>query len=86
MEYIHHELEKKFIFGLKVNRLVALSEEARLTIRQEKEAPIIDELIEKIKYKIMVKKIVPKSTLHQSMGYFTLLIHHLKNYTKYPRG
>jgi hypothetical protein len=29
MEYIHHELEKKFIFGLKVNRLVALSEEAR---------------------------------------------------------
>lgn len=29
MEYIHHELGKKFIFGLKANRLVALSEEAR---------------------------------------------------------
>lgn len=29
MEYIHHELGKKFIFGLKSNRLVALSEEAR---------------------------------------------------------
>jgi hypothetical protein len=29
MEYIHHEVGKKFIFGLKANRLVALSEEAR---------------------------------------------------------
>lgn len=29
MEYIHHELGKKFIFGLKANRLAALSEEAR---------------------------------------------------------
>jgi hypothetical protein len=29
MEYIHHELGKKFIFELKANRLVALSEEAR---------------------------------------------------------
>lgn len=29
MEHIHHELGKKFIFGLKANRLVALSEEAR---------------------------------------------------------
>jgi hypothetical protein len=29
MEYIHYELGKRFIFGLKANRLVALSEEAR---------------------------------------------------------
>jgi DDE superfamily endonuclease len=29
MEYIHHELGKKFVFGLKANRLVALSDEAR---------------------------------------------------------
>ena len=29
MEYIHHELGKKFIFGLKANRLVALSEEEK---------------------------------------------------------
>ena len=29
MESIHHELGKKFIFGLKANRLVAISEEAR---------------------------------------------------------
>jgi hypothetical protein len=29
MEYVHQEIRKKFIFGLKANRLVALSEEAR---------------------------------------------------------
>lgn len=29
MEYIHHKLRKKFIFGLKTNRLVAFSEEAK---------------------------------------------------------
>ena len=29
MEFLHHELQKKFIFGLKTNRLVALSEEER---------------------------------------------------------
>ena len=29
MEFIHYELHKKFIFGLKANRLVALSNEAR---------------------------------------------------------
>lgn len=29
MEFIHYDLEKKFIFGMKANRLVALSEEDR---------------------------------------------------------
>jgi hypothetical protein len=29
MEYIHEEVKKKFVFGLKVNQLVAKSEEAR---------------------------------------------------------
>ena len=29
MEHIHHKLGKKFVFGLKANRLVALSEEGR---------------------------------------------------------
>jgi hypothetical protein len=29
MEFIHYELQKKFIFGLKANRLVALSDEGR---------------------------------------------------------
>ena len=63
----------------------ARSPEEILQIRQEKQAPIIDEMIKKIKYKIMDKKIVPKSKLRQAMGYFTLLIPYLKNYTKDPR-
>jgi hypothetical protein len=63
----------------------ARSSEQRLKIRQEKKAPIIDELIEKIKYNIMDKKIVPKSKLRQVISYFTLLIPHLKNDTKDPR-
>tara|TARA_B100001059_G_C17705263_1_gene512371 strand:- start:27 stop:215 length:189 start_codon:yes stop_codon:yes gene_type:complete len=29
LEYINHDLEKKFIIGMKTNRLVALSEEDR---------------------------------------------------------
>jgi hypothetical protein len=35
MEYIHDELGKKFIFGLKANRLVALSEEARKKVSRK---------------------------------------------------
>jgi hypothetical protein len=27
MEFVHYEMKKKFIFGVKANRLIALSEE-----------------------------------------------------------
>jgi hypothetical protein len=64
----------------------ARSPEERLKIRQEKEAPIIDELIEKIKDKLMDAKILPKSKLRQAIGYFIGLIPYLKNYSKDPRG
>ena len=60
----------------------ARSPEERLKIRQEKEAPIIDELIDKIKSKLMDGKILPKSKLKEAMGYFCGLIPYLKNYTK----
>jgi transposase len=60
----------------------ARSPEERLKIRQEKEAPIIDELIEKIKGKLLDGKILPKSKLKEAMGYFCSLIPYLKNYTK----
>jgi transposase len=59
----------------------ARSAEERLRIRQEKEVPIIDELIEKIKAKLMDGKILPKSKLKEAMGYFCGLIPYLKNYT-----
>lgn len=58
------------------------SPEERLKIRQEKEIPIIDELIEKIKGKLLDGKILPKSKLKEAMGYFCGLIPYLKNYTK----
>lgn len=58
------------------------SPEERLKIRQEKEVPIIDELIEKIKTRLVDGKILPKSKLKEAMGYFCGLIPYLKNYTK----
>jgi transposase len=54
----------------------------RLRIRQEKEVPILDELIDKIKKKLTDGKILPKSKLKEAIGYFCGLIPYLKNYTK----
>lgn len=62
----------------------ARSAEERLQIRQEKEIPIIDELIEKIKAKLATGQVLPKSKLREALGYFSGLIPYLKNYTKYP--
>ena len=55
----------------------------RLKIRQEKEVPIIDELIERIKSRLMEGKDVPKSSLRKALGYFCGLIPYLKNYANY---
>lgn len=60
----------------------ARSPEERLRIRQEKEIPIIDELIEKIKARLVDGKILPKSKLKEAIGYFCGLIPYLKNYTQ----
>jgi transposase len=62
----------------------ARAPEERLRIRQEKEIPIIDELIDKIKSKFMDGKNLPKSKLKEAMGYFCSLIPYLKNYTQDP--
>lgn len=62
----------------------ARSPEERLKIRKEKEIPIIDELIEKIKGRLIDGKILPKSKLREAMGYFCGLIPYLKNYTTDP--
>lgn len=60
------------------------SPEERLKIRKEKEIPLIDELITKIKGRLTDGKILPKSKLREAIGYFCRLIPHLKNYTKSP--
>jgi hypothetical protein len=54
----------------------------RSFFRQEKEVPIIDELIDKIKARLIDGKILPKSKLKEAMGYFCGLIPYLKNYRK----
>jgi transposase len=60
----------------------ARSPEERLKIRREKEVPIIDELIDKIKLRLTDGKILPKSKFREALGYFCGLIPYLKNYTK----
>ncbi|MEI6243379.1 MAG: IS66 family transposase [Chlamydiota bacterium] len=62
----------------------ARSPEERLQIRQEKEVPIIDELIYKIKERFVDGKLLPKSKFREALGYFCGLIPYVKNYTKYP--
>jgi transposase len=62
----------------------ARSPEERLKIRQEKEEPIIDELIEKIKTRLLDGKILPKSKLREAIGYFCGLIPYIKNYIRDP--
>lgn len=59
------------------------SEEERLRIRQKKEVPIIDRLIQATKEKLINGKILPKSKLKEALGYFCGLIPHLKNYTQH---
>jgi len=59
------------------------SPEERLRIRQEKEAPIIDELIQKAKQRLIEGKLLPKSKMREALGYFLGLTAHVKNYTKH---
>ena len=60
------------------------SPDERLKIRLEKEIPIIDELIHKIKERLISGKLLPKSKFREALGYFSSLIPYIKNYTKHP--
>jgi transposase len=61
----------------------ARSAEERLRIRQQKESPIIDELIAKIKGRLTDGNLLPKSKFRKALGYFCGLIPYLKNYTQH---
>ena len=61
----------------------ARTPEERLKIRQEKEVPIIDDLIKKIKERLSDPKLLPKSKFREALGYFCGLIPYLKNYTQH---
>jgi transposase len=62
----------------------ARSEEQRLFIRQKKEIPIIDELIQRVKDKLLNGKVLAKSKFKEALGYFCSLIPYLKNFTTDP--
>lgn len=61
----------------------ARTPEERLRIRQEKEVPIIDELIQKIKARLTNGNLLPKSKFREALGYFCGLIPYLKSYTNH---
>jgi len=76
---------RKFRYLFMLERIAwARAPDDRLRIRQEKEIPVIDELIQKIKEKLLEGKVLPKSKLREALGYFSGLIPYLKNYTKHP--
>jgi transposase len=62
----------------------ARSPEERLRIRQEKEAPIIEELQQRITKRLTEGKLLPKSKFREALGYFCSLAPYLKNYTNHP--
>jgi transposase len=57
------------------------SPEERIRIRQEKEIPIIDEIIEKVTNRSTKGNLLPKSKLSQAIHYFLGLVPCIKNYT-----
>lgn len=59
------------------------SEEERLRIRQEKEIPIIDDIIRLIKDRLNNGFALPKSKFKEALGYFMGLVPYLKNYTNH---
>lgn len=63
-----------------------ISEEERLKIRQEQAVPLIEELTERIKNRLLEGKDPPKSKLRQALGYFCGLIPYLKNYTEHANA
>lgn len=74
----------------KINKLFQIEEEAwvktpdeRLKLRQKEAVPIIDELTQAIKDKLIQGKVLPKSNFREALGYYLSLIPYLKNYTQH---
>jgi len=60
----------------------ARSPEERLKIRQEKAVPIINELIEQVKRRLVEGKYLPKSKFREALCYLCSLAPYMKNYTE----
>jgi transposase len=73
-----------------IQQLFAIEETAwmlppleRIQLRQSQAVPIIDALIDRIKKRLTVGIILPKSKFKEALGYFCSLIPYLKNYTQH---
>jgi len=55
----------------------------RVQLRQTQAVPIIDALIDRVKKRLTVGIILPKSKFKEALGYFCSLIPYLKNYTQH---
>ena len=62
------------------------SPEERLKIRKEKEEPIIDDLIEQVKKKLIEGKALPKSKYMKALKYFAGLTPYMKNYLNHEEA
>jgi len=60
------------------------SPDTRVKMRQERAAPLIDELTIAVKDKLLNGKVLPKSNFKEALGYYYSLIPFLKNYTNDP--
>jgi hypothetical protein len=73
-----------------IQQLFAIEETAwmlppleRVQLRQSQAVPIIDALIDRIKKRLTVGIILPKSKFKEALGYFCSLIPYLENYTQH---
>jgi len=64
----------------------ARSPEERIRIREEKEKPILEELIEKVKKKLLEGKSLPKSKYTKALKYFTGVANHINNYLSHEEA
>lgn len=62
------------------------SKEERLKIRKTKEEPIIDEILEAIKRRLIEGKILPKSNFKKALGYILSLSVYVKNYINHSEA
>jgi len=63
-----------------------LCPEERLQLRQSQSVPIIDALIDRIKKRLTVGIILPRTKFKEALGYFCSLIPYLKNYTQHAEA
>lgn len=62
----------------------ARNPQERLRIRGELEKPILDELSQRIKERVLAGGILPKSKFHQALNYYLSLAPHFENYLQHP--